>query len=90
MSGYDAWKTQTPPEYADGPDPDDTPAVPKLRHIVQTSHYCASTERNEVTAYCGYSEEASGSGRHTVDVGQKACEECLRREKLDVDTGRND
>lgn len=53
----------------------------KVKHIVRDRVFCASTERNEVVAYCGYSEEASGSGRHTVDVGDTDCLECKRRER---------
>jgi len=58
---------------------------PKLKHIVAHRSYCHGTERYEVIAYCGYFEEASGSGRHTVDVGDTPCDECKRREKLDTE-----
>lgn len=55
----------------------------KVRHIVERRVYCASTERYEVFAYCGYSEEAAGSGRHTVNVGDVPCVECHRRRAVE-------
>lgn len=53
------------------------------KHIVQGRSYCRSTERYEVFAYCGYSEEASGSGKHDVDKGEEPCKACARLERAD-------
>jgi len=54
----------------------------KIKHVVEGSTYSRSTERSEVYAYCGYAEEASGSGKHTVDKGEVDCEVCHRLAKV--------
>ena len=62
----------------------------KLKHIVEGRAYCHSTERYEVYALCGYSEEASGSGRHTVNVGDELCPQCKIIEAKIVDDDANE
>ena len=54
----------------------------RTKHVVDHSFYSHSTERSEVFAFCGYSEEASGSGKHTVDKGEVDCEVCHRLAKV--------
>ena len=52
-----------------------------VAHSSESSHYSRDTERREVFAYCGYEEEASGSGRTIRFAGDKGapvelCERC--------------
>lgn len=49
------------------------------RHLENYRTYCNSTQRYEVFAYCGYSEEASGSGKTTFSDQSWAqdCDECV-------------
>lgn len=58
----------------------------KLRHIVSHFLRSNSTERTEVLAWCGESEEASGSGEHTLDKGDELCKVCERLAKANEDT----
>lgn len=49
----------------------------RVVHVVEgRGAWCPTTERYEVFALCGASEEASGSGRHSLTVGSKPCPRC--------------
>ena len=51
-----------------------------LIHIEKDRSWCHGTERWEVFAFCGASQECSGSGKHGM-VGKATCPECIRLEK---------
>lgn len=57
----------------------------KIKHVVDYVFFDRGAETEMVYAYCGYSEESSGSGKHTVDVGEISCERCLRLSKEGLD-----
>lgn len=62
--------------------------MPKTKHVVSHRTLCAETERYEVHAYCGVTEEASGSGHTTIDEGDEDCPACART--IEEDYGRFD